>query len=130
MNRVILKIQFEYHVHITIIIDRPGPPEGKPVIENITKFSVKLSWLPPADDGGSEITGYIIEKLDLQTGVWRRAVTTKTPYATVECLEEFKEHKFRVFAENFIGISEPSEESEKVVTREAVPDVEYDDLCK
>ena len=100
------------------------------MIENITKFSVKLSWLPPADDGGSEITGYIIEKLDLQTGVWRRAVTTKTPYATVECLEEFKEHKFRVFAEKFIGISEPSEESQKVLTREALPDVEYEDRCR
>jgi hypothetical protein len=113
-----------------LTIDRPGPPEGKPVIESITKFSVKLSWLPPADDGGSEITGYIVEKLDMQTGVWRRALTTKMPHATVECLEEFKEHKFRVFAENFIGISEPGQESDKVVTREAVPDMDYDDLCK
>ncbi|KAK3083179.1 hypothetical protein FSP39_015849 [Pinctada imbricata] len=110
------------------IIDRPSAPEGKPIVEDIQKFSVKLSWQPPSDDGGSEVTGYIIEKLDLQTGVWRRALTSKTPQCTVDCLEEFKEYRFRVFAENFIGISEASLESDKVLTREHVPDINYDEL--
>lgn len=48
----------------------------------------------------------------------------------MECLEEFKEYKFRVFVENFIGISEFGEELEKVVIREVVLDVDYDDFCK
>ena len=76
------------------------------------------------------MTGYIVEKLDLQTGVWRRAATSKVPQCSVDCLEEFKEYKFRVFAENFIGISEAGPESDKVLTREHVPDMDYDELCK
>lgn len=62
--------------------------------------------------------------------MWRRVLIIKILYVIVECLEEFKEYKFRVFVENFIGISEFGEESEKVVIREVVLDVDYDDFCK
>lgn len=62
--------------------------------------------------------------------MWRRVLIIKISYVIVECLEEFKEYKFRVFVENFIGISELGEESEKVVIREVVLDVDYDDFCK
>ena len=34
----------------------------QPKIDKITKDSVSLSWKKPANDGGSKITGYIIEK--------------------------------------------------------------------
>ena len=34
----------------------------QPKIEKITKDSVTLSWKKPLNDGGSKITGYIIEK--------------------------------------------------------------------
>jgi hypothetical protein len=34
----------------------------QPKIEKITKDSVTLSWKKPLNDGGSKLTGYIIEK--------------------------------------------------------------------
>lgn len=97
---------------------------------SFNKYSVKLAWCEPEDDGGSPVTGYIIEKCDLQTGVWRRAMTSKHPQCTVECLEEHKEYKFRILSENFIGISQPGEESDSVVTRDQAPELDYDELCK
>lgn len=39
----------------------PDAPE-QPKVEKITKDSVTLSWKKPLNDGGSRITGYILEK--------------------------------------------------------------------
>lgn len=39
-----------------IVLDRPGPPEGPLEYEEITSQSVTLSWKPPKDNGGSELT--------------------------------------------------------------------------
>ena len=95
-----------------------------------SKHSVDLTWKEPADNGGSDITGYLIEKCDMTTNIWRRATTSTTTSTTVSCLEEHKEYKFRVIAENLVGISEPGPESDIAVTREQTPDIDYDELCK
>lgn len=115
---------------LDLLTERPGPPEDKPVITGVNKFAIKMTWKEPEDNGGAPITGYIVEKCDVQTGAWRRAATSKTPFSAVDCLEEFKEYKFRVLAENMIGISEPGPESDVILTREQVPDVDYDSMCK
>lgn len=31
---------------------------------------IKVQWNPPKDNGGSPITGYVIEKMDQDTGRW------------------------------------------------------------
>ena len=43
----------------------PGPPQGPIEYEEVTGNSVTISWRKPLDNGGSEITGYVIEKKDL-----------------------------------------------------------------
>ena len=40
----------------------PADAPDQPKIERITRDSVTLSWKKPLNDGGSRITGYIIEK--------------------------------------------------------------------
>ena len=76
------------------------------------------------------MTGYIVEKMDLTTNVWRRATTSTSTAVTVSCLEEHKEYKFRVLAENIVGISEPGPDSVVAMTRELMPDIDYDELCE
>lgn len=51
-------------------IDVPQPPEGPLNPNDITKSSCVLRWNPPKDDGGSEITHYIVEKMDADTSRW------------------------------------------------------------
>ena len=56
--------------------DHPDPPRF-PVCENIREDSVVLSWKPPLNDGGSFITQYVIEKLELPSNVWSRVASNR-----------------------------------------------------
>lgn len=93
-----------------IVLDRPGPPTGPMVYEEVTANSVTLSWKPPQDNGGSEITAYVIEKRDLSHGGgWVPAVTyinAKNTHAVVPRLLEGTKYEFRVMAENLQGRSD------------------------
>uniref|UniRef100_A0A0B7BSV9 Uncharacterized protein n=1 Tax=Arion vulgaris TaxID=1028688 RepID=A0A0B7BSV9_9EUPU len=115
-------------VEIPIAVVEPPDPPKKPDIQEADKHSVDLSWEPPEYDGGSPITGYVVERCDPITRIWRWALTTSQPFCTVACLEEHGEHRFRVMAENRFGVSEPSKESEVVITREVLPAINYDEL--
>jgi hypothetical protein len=58
------------------ISDRPSPPEGPLAITDVTRESVRLAWSLPLDDGGSAITHYVVEKMDVTRGSWTEAATT------------------------------------------------------
>ena len=72
-----------------------------------------VSWTAPSTDGGSPITGYIIERCDTSTRRWFRVnkYTVKDLSYTVSNLHEGNEYMYRVSAENAAGASKPSEES-------------------
>ena len=93
------------------ILDVPGPPTGPITFDDITGSSVTISWKKPKDDGGSPITGYAIEKKDLDhLGGWVPAVNFVEPYiftSTVLRLLEGTQYEFRVFAINAQGRSIP-----------------------
>eukprot|EP00061_Rhincodon_typus_P014149 g41000.t1 len=81
-------------------------------VTDITKTSVSLSWKKPAYDGGSKITGYIVERRDLPNGRWTKASFTNVieTQFTVSGLTQDAQYEFRIFAKNAIGsISNPSE---------------------
>uniref|UniRef100_A0A8D8QGY6 Twitchin n=1 Tax=Cacopsylla melanoneura TaxID=428564 RepID=A0A8D8QGY6_9HEMI len=103
------------------VLDRPGPPQEPLEYEEVTASSVTLSWKPPTDNGGSEITGYVIEKRDLtHGGGWVPAVNHVSPYdthATVPRLLEGTTYEFRVRAENLQGLTEPITTKEPVVAK-------------
>lgn len=90
------------------VIDRPAPPEGPITYPETSRHSVTVAWKPPADDGGSEVTGYRIEYQELGSSVWERIPETVSSLSyTVKALEHGKEYQFRVRAENMMGLSEP-----------------------
>ena len=81
-------------------------------ITDISKNSVNIAWKPPAFDGGSKITGYIVEKRDLPDGRWTKASFTNVieTQFTVSGLTQNSQYEFRVFARNAVGsVSNPSE---------------------
>ena len=75
-----------------------------------------LKWVPPKDDGGSPITGYVIEYRDKDKRAWKE-VTQKLGASDRTCkieappLVEGNYYEFRVLAVNKAGPSEPSEPS-------------------
>lgn len=104
-----------------IVLDRPGPPDAPLNYEEITANSVTLSWKPPKDNGGSEITGYVIEKRDLtHGGGWVPAVNyvnAKYNHSIVPRLLEGTKYEFRVMAENLQGRSDPLNTEKPIVAK-------------
>uniref|UniRef100_A0A8B9LRX8 Titin n=1 Tax=Astyanax mexicanus TaxID=7994 RepID=A0A8B9LRX8_ASTMX len=88
--------------------EAPGHP-GKPVASDIAEDALTLGWTMPLYDGGSPISGYIIERRH-KGGKWIRV--NKTPCKDLRFrvlgLFEGNDYEFRVFAENIAGFSGPS----------------------
>lgn len=101
-----------------IFLDEPDAP-GKPAITDWDKDHVDLEWTPPKNDGGSPITGYIIQKKEKGSPYWINAVNVpaRKNAATVPDLIEGQEYEFRVIATNNAGQSEPSERSDMVMAK-------------
>ena len=96
------------------VLDKPGPPRciyGS----DFAGEAFHLNWSAPLDDGGSEITNYIVEKCEKGTGNWQKVSSyCTTTHTRVRNLTLNKEYDFRVFAENQYGISEPCYTDESI----------------
>lgn len=80
-------------------------------ISDITKHSISLAWQKPNFDGGSPITGYLIEKREGVSAKWSKANLTNITDCrfTVTGLTQDETYEFRVMAKNAVGsVSNPS----------------------
>ena len=92
-------------------IELPGPPQNV-MAEADGARAINLTWDAPADDGGSAITGYRIDYLDMASGnIWRELVasTTGTSHTDDDGLEPEEERAYRVFAINALGTGSVSD---------------------
>lgn len=81
-----------------------------------------LSWERPSSDGGSPLSGYIIEKKERNSLLWVRAnesVVKATQY-TCTGLMEGLEYSFRVSALNQAGQGKPCKQTDFITARTAV----------
>uniref|UniRef100_A0A182QD91 Titin n=1 Tax=Anopheles farauti TaxID=69004 RepID=A0A182QD91_9DIPT len=87
-------------------------------ITNVTSKSVKLEWQAPETNGGSDVTGYIIEKRLTTAQQWTKIKTLESNCLSycVDNMKEKSELVFRIFAENAVGLSSPTT-SESVVLK-------------
>jgi titin len=76
-----------------------------------------LKWEVPEDDGGSPITGYIVEKKEVSRRTWQEAGKVTELTQQITKLQENNQYLFRVFAENINGVSEPVEIPEPVTAK-------------
>uniref|UniRef100_A0A8C4X7Q5 Titin n=1 Tax=Erpetoichthys calabaricus TaxID=27687 RepID=A0A8C4X7Q5_ERPCA len=138
-------IEYEYRVYAENIVGigkaskvsecfvarDPCDPPGCPEAIVITRNYVTLQWTKPQYDGGSKVTGYIVEKKELPEGRWMKASFTNVidTEFTITGLVEDQRYEFRVIARNAAGIfSEPSESTGPITARdeiEPIPDITW-----
>lgn len=99
--------------------ERPLPP-GKVSLQEVTGTSVTLTWEKPDYDGGSRITGYIVEMQGKGSEKWTQVMVVKTNKALVTGLTQGEEYMFRISSTNEKGASDPRPLSMPVVARDLV----------
>jgi titin len=95
----------------------PGAPTV--VVATAGDGQAQLSWAPPASNGGSPITDYVVEYKRLSDANWTtftRSPST-TPGALVTGLTNGFNYQFRVTARNSQGLGAPSASSSGVTVR-------------
>merc|ERR1711963_596319 len=96
---------FEASANVNVL-DVPLKPRNL-VPDEVRAEHVKLSWDPPADDGGTPITNYLVRYMDIDTGEWVTSCTTTGCNATAKGLKPGHLYQFEVSAINKEGQSEP-----------------------
>lgn len=93
-----------------LVSEVPLVPTKLEVVD-VTKSTVTLAWEKPLYDGGSRLTGYVLEASKAGTDRWMKVVTLKPTVLehTIVSLNEGEEFLFRVRAQNEKGVSEPRE---------------------
>ena len=103
-------------------IGPPQPPTG--LIATGALLKINLSWNPPSNDGGSPITGYMIEKSTDNGNTWATIVSstgsTGTTYSDSNVLP-LVTYTYRVSAINDVGTSSPSNIASATTTSATPP---------
>lgn len=102
-----------------IVLDKPTPPKGPLEPEKVRADHITVKWKKPEDSGGSDITGYVLEKMDMDTGRWIPAgeCGPDDDTFTFKGLTPDKSYKFRVKAKNKEGESDPLETTDAIIAR-------------
>lgn len=90
-----------------LVCEVPSVPQDLYVID-ITKSTVILGWDKPLHDGGSRLSGYVIEACKTGTDRWMDVAHVKSSVLqhTIVSLNENEQYLFRIRAENSRGVSE------------------------
>ncbi len=101
--------------------DKPGKP-GHPEIVEVMKKAATIKWTEPRDDGGSPITGYVIE-YKIEGGFkWQSGNDEKVTNLTytIRGLKDGYLYDFRVAATNKAGKGEYAETTQSVQVKEPI----------
>lgn len=110
----------------------PPSPPTRPDVVSVTANAINIKWELPYADGGSQVTGYWVEKKERNTILWVRE--NKLPclecHYKVSNLIEGLEYQFRVYAMNIAGLSKASEASRPVLALNPVGEETIkDEIC-
>lgn len=102
-----------------IVLDKPTPPKGPLEAEKVRADNITVKWKKPEDTGGTDITGYVLEKMDVDTGRWIPAgeCGPDDDSFTFKGLTPGKKYQFRVRAKNKEGESDPLETTDAILAK-------------
>lgn len=91
-----------------LVCEVPSVPLNLNVVD-VTKSSVILCWDRPLYEGGSRLTGYVLEACKVGSDRWSAVATVKASVSkhTITSLTENEQYLFRIRATNSRGASEP-----------------------
>lgn len=115
-------------IYLRLLPDTPAPP-SMPRITDTTKHSISMTWTRPMYDGGSDVTGYVVEILEEGSEQWYRATAKalKTNEYVAAGLAANKKYRFRVAAINSNGTGEFSEPSAEIEPLERIGESDFCD---
>lgn len=111
------------------VIGPPFPPVGCTGFD-VTARTIRLSWkMGLYAANGRPVTSYTVDGFDSKEGIWKTIKTNikgeaLTKHETViDGLSPYSNYKFRVRAENVLGLGDPSKESDLYTTAQAPPEM-------
>jgi titin len=103
---------------VFLSLDKPSKPlDLKP--KEVTETAVTLTWSPPEDDGGAEITGYVLERREVNKRTWTKVTKLAELEFNDEGLTTGINYVYRVAAENEVGVGEFFEMDKAVTPKSA-----------
>ena len=112
-----------------LLCEVPSIPQDMEIVD-VTKTTVILKWEKPLSDGGSRVTGYVIEACKVGSDRWTAVSTVKSSVSqhTVTSLTENEQYLFRIRATNSRGVSEAREIMSPITVQEqkGMPCQNYD----
>ncbi|XP_048829497.1 immunoglobulin superfamily member 22-like [Brienomyrus brachyistius] len=101
------------NMHLNVL-DRPKPPQGNVEFLERTGRCIKMKWKAPRDNGGKQVTSFIIERCLAGKKSWMKVgeVDPSTTFFSNDKVEEGKAYQYRIRAVNSEGVSDPLETEE------------------
>lgn len=117
----------EHEIRVSVV-SVPSRPTGAVEVYKVTPSGCTVIWQKPKDDGGSPITGYIVEKKDVEKDYWspcgkvtgKMANVMKELECEVSDLVENFVYVFQVKAVNALGESAPLMSPMPIIAKHAL----------
>lgn len=87
--------------------DKPSPPQGPLEATGMTETSCTIAWRPPADDGGTPLLDYTVQRKETSKRSWQSMGTVSETSLHMTDLVLNTPYNFRITARNKEGDSEP-----------------------
>lgn len=106
------------HTLLVVLVPLSGVPDapGTPEFTDKSPSFITLTWTAPNNDGGTPVTGYILETKGRFMSRWTRVTRDQITETTfkVTNVKQDEEYQYRVIAINKKGESEPSKPSDVI----------------
>lgn len=108
--------------------DVPSAPRGPLEIYGMTDTTCFIKWVVPANNGGSPINEYLVERRELSKKAWQKVGTVDGNTTVIEAVALKKDtgYNFRISAQNQIGYGPPYTPEDVITVGKRISESSYD----